>query len=642
MINWPGALNIRPLGGSLFTLPSTDKGISALYPALSRSLYPFLALLLLLPAVAGAFSFGSASDGPLPVEEVFKLRSELGPPGEITLEWEIQPDYYLYRDKIEIGLPEQLQLVDRREPEGEMKEDPLFGAVEVYHNRARVDLLLGHRPGESDTGTISVTYQGCWEGGVCYPPVTERLQLSNLPPAPGLAWAEPAGPDGTAGAAGAEQPFVSEQDRFASLLFAGNWLWMVGAFFLAGLALSFTPCVLPMIPILSGIIAGQGDRVSTPRAFMLSLVYVLAMALTYTLAGVLTGLFGANLQASLQQPWIIVAFSAVFVLLALSMFGFYELQLPSALQTRLSSVSHRQRGGTLLGVAVMGLLSALIVGPCMAAPLAGALIYIGHSGDPFLGGSALFALSLGMGVPLLLVGASAGRLLPRAGSWMEGVRAGFGVILLLLAVWMLDRILATEITMLLTGLILLVSAVYLRALDRLPERSGGWQRFWKGVGLVLLLYGAALLIGVLAGNQSLLYPLRGVVAAGGQTQAGAKLPFTTIKTESELDGILRQAQANGEPVLLDFYADWCISCIELEYVTFADPAVRRALIPFRLVKLDLTAHDDAARALYERFSINGPPALMFYDASGQLRPELTLIGVIEPEAFVAQTRRVKF
>jgi thiol:disulfide interchange protein DsbD len=259
-----------------------------------------------------------------------------------------------------------------------------------------------------------------------------------------------------------------------------------------------------------------------------------------------------------------------------------------------------------------------------------------------LGGSALFALSLGMGVPLLLVGASAGRLLPRAGSWMEGVKAGFGVILLLLAVWMLDRILATEITMLLTGLILLVSAVYLRALDRLPERSGGWQRFWKGVGLVLLLYGAALLIGVLAGNQSLLYPLRGVVAAGGQTQAGAKLPFTTIKTESELDGILRQAQANGEPVLLDFYADWCISCIELEYVTFADPAVRRALIPFRLVKLDLTAHDDAARALYERFSINGPPALMFYDASGQLRPELTLIGVIEPEAFVAQTRRVKF
>lgn len=613
-----------------------------MYPALSKSLYLFLTLLLALPSAAGAFSFGTSSNEPLPVEQAFQLRSELGSAGEIKLVWDVQPDYYLYRDKIEIGLPDHLQLVDRRDVSGQMKEDPLFGRVEVYHNTAQVDLLLGHQMGEADAGTLNVTYQGCWEGGVCYPPVTEQLDVSTLPAAAGLAWAEPPTAESAPAPAQVEQPFVSEQDQFAGLLASGNWLLMLGAFFLAGLALSFTPCVLPMIPILSGIIAGQGHQVSTLRAFMLSLVYVLAMALTYTLAGVLAGLFGANLQASLQNPWIIGSFSAVFVLLALSMFGFYELQLPSALQSRVSTVSHRQKGGTLTGVAVMGLLSALIVGPCMAAPLAGALIYIGQSGDPVLGGAALFALSMGMGVPLLLVGASAGKLLPKAGVWMESVKAGFGVMLLLMAVWMLDRVVATEITMLLAGLILVVSAVYLRALDKLPEHGNGWHRFWKGIGLILLVYGAALLIGVLAGNRSLLYPLQGIVGGGAQAQQRAELPFTTIKTESELDAILQQAQANGEPVMLDFYADWCIACIELEYVTFSDAGVQQALTPFRLIKLDLTAHNDEARALYRRFSIIGPPALVFYDASGEVRPELTLIGVIDPEDFIAQTGRVKF
>lgn len=616
-----------------------------MYPALSKSLYLLLTLLLALPSVANAFSFGTSSNEPLPVEKAFQLRSELGDAGEVKLVWDVQPDYYLYRDKIEIGLPDHLELVDRRDISGEMKEDPLFGRVEVYHNTARVDLLLGHLPDTADSGTLSITYQGCWEGGVCYPPVTETLDVSKLPAAAGLSWST-ASLEATskpqAASEGAEQPYVSEQDQFAGLLASGNWILMLGAFFLAGLALSLTPCVLPMIPILSGIIAGQGHRVSTPRAFALSLVYVLAMALTYTLAGVLAGLFGANLQATFQNPRVIGSFSAVFVLLALSMFGFYELQLPSVLQSRVSSASHRQKGGTLAGVAVMGLLSALIVGPCMAAPLAGALIYIGQSGDPVLGGAALFALSMGMGVPLLLVGASAGRLLPKAGVWMEGVKAGFGVILLLMAVWMLDRVIATEVTMLLTGLILVVSAVYLRALDKLPEHDNGWHRFWKGVGLILLVYGAALLVGVLAGNRSLLYPLQGLAGSGAQAQQRAELPFTTIKTEPELDAILQQAKANGEPVMLDFYADWCISCIELEYVTFNDAGVQQALAPFRLVKLDLTEHNDAARALYKRFSLIGPPALVFYDGSGEIRPELTLIGVIEPEDFVAQTQRVQF
>jgi len=600
---------------------------------LSKSV--FLLLFLTLPALASAFSFSTSADQPLPVEQAFQLRTELGDPGEITLVWEIQPGYYLYRDKIQVDLPEHIQQVDRRDQAGEMKEDPLFGQVEVYHNRAQVDLLLGQLSDSADAGALNITYQGCWEGGVCYPPVTETLEVSKLPPAEGLEPGAPAPAD-----AAVEVPFVSEQDQFAGLLASGNWTLMLGAFFLAGLALSLTPCVLPMIPILSGIIVGQGSHVSTLRAFTLSLVYVLAMALTYTLAGVLAGLFGANLQAAFQNPWVIGSFSGLFVLLALSMFGFYELQLPSALQSRVSSVSHRQKGGTLTGVAIMGLLSALIVGPCMAAPLAGALIYIGQSGNPVLGGTALFSLSLGMGVPLLLVGTSAGKLLPKAGAWMEGVKAGFGVVLLLMAVWMLDRILATEITMLLTGLILLISAVYLHALDRLPEGSKGWHRFWKGVGVIFMVYGTALLIGVLAGNQSLLYPLQGVVGGRAQAEAQAELPFTVVTSGSELDAILEQAQSRGEPVMLDFYADWCISCIELEHVTFSDAGVQQALMPFRLIKLDVTAHDEDAKALYKRFNIIGPPALIFYDASGEVRPELTLIGVIDPEDFVAQTGRV--
>lgn len=601
---------------------------------LSKSVYLFL--LLMLPALASAFSFSTSADQPLPVEQAFQLHTELGDPGEITLIWEIQPDYYLYRDKIQVDLPEHFQLVDRRDQAGEMKEDPLFGQVEVYHNSARVELLLGQLDDSADAGTLNITYQGCWEGGVCYPPVTESLEVGKLPPAEGL---EPSAP---ASANTTTEPFVSEQDQFAGLLASGNWALMLGAFFLAGLALSLTPCVLPMVPILSGIIVGQGSHVSTLRAFSLSLVYVLAMALTYTLAGVLAGLFGANLQAAFQNPWVIGSFSGLFVLLALSMFGFYELQLPSALQSRVSSVSHRQKGGTLTGVAIMGLLSALIVGPCMAAPLAGALIYIGQSGDPVLGGAALFSLSLGMGVPLLLVGTSAGKLLPKAGAWMEGVKAGFGVILLLMAVWMLDRILATEITMLLTGLILLISAVYLHALDRLPEDCSGWHRFWKGVGVIFMVYGTALLIGVLAGNQSLLHPLQGVVGGHAQAEAQTELPFTVVTSGSELDAILEQAQSRGEPVMLDFYADWCISCIELEHVTFSDAGVQQALQPFRLIKLDVTAHDENARALYQRFNIIGPPALIFYDGSGEVRPELTLIGVIDPEDFIAHTGRVRW
>ncbi|MGB2131124.1 MAG: protein-disulfide reductase DsbD [Marinobacterium sp.] len=616
---------------------------------LIRLLSPLLLVLSLLsgPAVANPFSSGFGNnDGPLRVEDAFKMRVEVPETGVTRLVWEVQPDYYLYRERIQVELPDDVVLVDRRDASGDMKEDPLFGRVEVYHEEARVDLLLGRAEGAASEAQLKVTYQGCWEGGICYPPVTESVDVDELPLAAGLTWpVEGAEPEQvraeSSSATSVGTVPVSEQDRFASLLAGDNWLLMMGAFFLAGLALSLTPCVLPMIPILSSLIAGQGHKVSTARAFVLSLAYVLAMALTYTLAGVLAGLFGANLQAALQNPWIIGVFSGIFVLLAFSMFGFYDLQLPSALQTRLSTLSHRQKGGTLAGVAIMGVLSALIVGPCMAAPLAGALIYIGQSGDPVLGGTALFMLSMGMGVPLLLVGASAGKLLPKAGVWMEGVKAGFGVVLLLMAVWMLDRILATEITMIMLALILIVSSIYLNALDRLHEHARGWHRFWKGMGVIMLLYGAALMAGVLSGGKSLLYPLQGMVGSSAQSAQPAKLPFEVVTSEAELDRLLQQAVQAKQPVMLDFYADWCISCIELDYVTFSDAGVQQALAPFKLIKLDVTANDEGAKALYKRFSIIGPPALIFYDADGQLRPELTLIGVIDPADFIAQVGHIR-
>ncbi|MBV0932127.1 protein-disulfide reductase DsbD [Marinobacterium sp. A346] len=608
-------------------------------------LQPVLMLLMLLSATvaqASLFGSGASANQPVDVDEAFQLRVESPAPGVARLVWAVKSDYYLYREKIGVTLPEGVEQVARRDASGDIKDDPLFGQVEVYHELAEVELLLGRATEGNDDVEIDVTYQGCWEGGVCYPPVTKTVSVGQLPLASGLSWPEATDEQVVVERQATQTVPVSEQDRFAQLLAGDDWWLMLGAFFLAGLALSLTPCVLPMIPILSSIIAGQGTHISTARAFSLSLVYVLAMALTYTLAGVAAGLFGANLQAAFQNPWVIGTFSGLFVLLAFSMFGFYDLQLPAALQSRLSNVSHRQKGGTLTGVAVMGLLSALIVGPCMAAPLAGALIYIGQSGDPVLGGTALFTLSMGMGVPLLLVGASAGKLLPKAGAWMEGVKAGFGVVLLLMAVWMLDRILPTTATMLMVSLILLLSAVYLGAVDRLPDHARGWHRFWKGAGLILLIYGAALLIGVLSGSKSLLYPLQGLAGGSAQAQQNrAELPFEVVSREADLDRLLEEARQNGQPVMLDFYADWCIACIELEYVTFNDPGVQQSLQPFKLIKLDVTANDDDAKALYRRFSIIGPPALIFFDASGQVRPELTLIGVIDPDDFIAQTEYVK-
>ena len=596
-------------------------------------------LLIVQPAQAGLFDSAnpfSDNDGPVDVEQAFVLDT-LQDGDKLQLSWVIKDGYYLYRDKIKVEVPAPLQISNAAFIDAEEKDDPLFGKVWVYHNLAEASYSLTRQGEQPAEAMATISYQGCWEGGICYPPVSKTIPLSEIP--------EP-----VAQAAGLSVQASSvntltgtfpetEQDRFARMLGEGGILLTLGAFFLAGLALSLTPCVFPMIPILSSIIAGQGEKITAGRSLTLSAVYVLAVSVTYTVAGVIAGLFGENLQAMFQNGWIISTFSLLFVLLALSMFGFYELQLPSSWQARLSQMSNSQQGGTLSGVAVMGLLSALIVGPCMAAPLAGALIYIGQSGDPVMGGLALFTLSMGMGVPLLLIGVSAGKLLPKAGGWMNAVKAAFGVMLLLMAIWMLDRVVSTEITMVLTAAVLITAAVYMKALDRLPENSGGWSRFWKGSGVIVMVYGVALLIGAMAGNQSMLHPLQGL-GGGVAQQQKQKLPFDVVRSPAELQPVLAQAKAAGEPVMLDFYADWCVSCIELEVVTFADASVMAALESFRLVKVDVTANDAGAKALYKEYGIIGPPALIFYDAQGNIRRDMTYIGVAEPQAFVQHLARV--
>jgi len=491
-----------------------------------------------------------------------------------------------------------------------------------------------------------VKYQGCAERGICYPPATQRVSL-DLPataaatriaatrtPEPRGAGVSPS----DAAVASTEQP-VSESDQIAAVLAGGNLWAVIALFFGFGLLLAFTPCVFPMIPILSGIIAGQGPQITARKAFVLSLVYVLAMALTYTAAGVLAGMFGANLQAAFQNPWILSFFALIFVALAMSMFGFYELQLPSSLQTKLSEISNRQQGGTLAGVAIMGLLSALIVGPCVAPPLAGALIFIGQTGDAILGGAALFALSMGMGTPLIAIGTSAGKLLPRAGAWMDAVKAVFGVALLGVAIVLLERILPPAAAMVLWALLLICSAVYLGALQQLPPDSGGWKKLWNGLGLFLLAYGLLMLIGAAAGGKDTVQPLRGLgLGSGGAAQQHAA--FKRIKTAADLDREIAAAAGAGRPVMLDFYADWCVSCKEMERYTFSDPAVIAEMDRFVLLQADVTANDEQDQALIQgRFGIPGPPAILFFDFDGQELRGYRVIGFKPAEEFADHLRK---
>ncbi len=595
----------------------------------------------------------------LPPDQAFRLDVLVRDANHIAASWVIADGYYLYRDKFEFALEpvDGVALQPVQMPAGEHKQDEFFGDIQVFHKVVDVDLGLQRKAAGATPVTLVVKYQGCAEAGVCYQPMTKRIELM-LPPASGdSAAATTAGPGagastaakaGTTATTSPPASALSEQDTIAHRLAEGNIIATLLAFFGFGLLLSLTPCVFPMIPILSSIIVGQGSSITLRKSFILSLVYVLAMAATYTVAGVVAGLFGENLQVAFQNPWVLSAFAAVFVLLSFSMFGFYELQMPSFIQNRLSSVSNRQQGGSLTGVAIMGFLSALIVGPCVAAPLAGALIYIGQTGDAVLGGLALFTLSLGMGAPLIAIGVGAGKLLPKAGAWMDQVKAVFGVLMLGVAIWLLERILPSSLALALWSVLLLMSSVYLGALDDLPVEATGWSHLRKGIGLVSLVYGVLLLIGAASGGSDPLRPLEniGIGGSSGNNPAAVatpahKLAFQRIHSLADLQQALASASRDGKPVMLDFYADWCISCKEMEKYTFGDARVQQALSGFVLLQADVTENNADDKALLKRFGLFGPPGIEFFDTSGKERPELSVVGFKKVDEFLQIIDRAK-
>lgn len=569
----------------------------------------------------------------------------------LVIHWDIADDTYLYEDKVSISLEgEGVRLGQFTLPPPKIKHDSIrtdgtIGDVPVFVHNLDVTIPLVRTNAESTEITVTLKYQGCdGKRGICYPPQKKPFKIQLPAIAPGALNADNTTESAAATSTPAPAVEQSEQDQIASMLKdSSTWLILL-TFFGIGLLLAFTPCVFPMIPILSGIIAGQGAGITTRKAFTLSLVYVLAMAVTYTIVGVLAGLFGAslNLTAAFQNPWILSAFALLFVLLSLSMFGFYDLQLPANWQSRLSEISNRQSGGELSGVAIMGLLSALIVGPCVAPPLAGALIYIGQTGDAVLGGAALFAMAMGMGAPLVAIGTSAGKLLPKAGGWMDAVKGVFGVMMLGLAITMLERFVAEAITMGLWGMLLIVSAIYMGALQQLSVEASGWNKLWKGLGVVLLVYGALFLVGVAANGRDTLQPLRGLaIGGGGAGSIENHLQFRKVKSVADLERELVTAKATGKPVMLDFYADWCIYCKQMEKNVFTQPDVVAAMSNFVLLQADVTEQDEKDMALMEKIGIPAPPAMIFWGTDGHEMKHLRLMGYMGVGEFKNHVAKVE-
>ena len=615
-------------------------------------------LVLLAPA--------HADDDFLPPEQAFKLSARMLDPQTAEVSYAIADGYYMYRERFKFGAA-GAQLGEPQIPAGKIKFDETFNKdVETYHHGVVIRIpVQGSGP-----FTLNVTGQGCADKGLCYPPQDASVRLvagngggagqpqMSVPPnqpGSGTLGSSPAAegapsftlpgqqppPKASTGAepapapAGAQAPASagsttapSELSGIAALLQGGRLLAIVPAFILLGLGLAFTPCVLPMVPILSSIIVGQGEQIGRARGFVLSLAYSLGMAIVYTLLGVAAGLLGEGLAAALQNPWVLGAFGLLIAAMSLSMFGVFQLQVPAALQTRLADASGRQASGKLAGVFAMGAISALIVGPCVAAPLAGALVYISQTRDVLIGGAALFAMAIGMSIPLLLVGVSAGSLLPKAGMWMESVKRFFGVLMLAMALWMVAPVLPGLLQMLLWAALLLGYGFYLL------KGNGQWAGMALGAGLAVL--GATQLVGVASGARDPLAPLARFTGGGAAVQP---LAFTRIKTVEQLDQAL--AATNGKTAMLDFYADWCVSCKEMEKLTFVDPAVKAKLAGTVLLQVDVTANDPADRAMLKRFGLFGPPGIILFDRNGREIPDSRVIGYQDSAKFLASLGRLQ-
>ncbi len=599
----------------------------------------FLLLILTVTSVQARTSLldtlgiNNQEDAVLPVDEAFVFSASVDNDRRVTAHWKVTPGHYLYRDKVRFELSNNTEaaISQLNLPAGKSKMDPEFGQTDVYEIDTEANFIINASP-EPQTVSLIAHYQGCSEiAHICYPPVTKEIALS-LPQQTVISLANDT--DLNPLQLGGERLEPSEnklpeQDRIANLLNKGSLIKILLAFFGFGLLLAFTPCVFPMIPILSSIIIGQGKSLTTRRAFFLSVIYVLAMSLTYSIAGVVMGALGANLQALFQNPWIIISFSALFVALALSMFGLFELQLPQSLQNKLNKIGQSQQGGTIIGVALMGILSALIVGPCLAPPLAGALIFISQQGDALLGGLALFFLSLGMGLPLIAIGTSAGGLLPKSGRWMDNIKAVFGFMLLGLAIWFLERILPASASLFLWGALLIVAAIYLGALSTLDfHGASGWHKLSKGLGIIVLLYGILYLLAAATDHLShnRLQPLQGFAMAASSAPVANHLSWQPVQSIAALKAEFDNR--DGKPILLDFYADWCVECKRMEVTTFEDPEIQAALANTHLLQLDLTDNTVAQQAVLKSLGVHAPPTMLFFDNQGKEHRNHRLIGYV--------------
>lgn len=581
---------------------------------------------LLLLLVSSILLFGAQPKFLMP-EEAFKPAAKLNDKMQIEATIELGKDIYLYEDALKFEIKNQsgIRIKDVKKPKsvehhGDMVylESPIF--IISLEKETEVNGLVSVE--------FELSYQGCSEQGLCYEPYTETFvfEVDSAKLADSLS-KEKSGKEKIEVNIEVKKE-LSESDSIADTIKEGSIALVLLTFLGFGLLLALTPCTFPMIPIISGIIISQGKGITTKRAFMLSLVYVLAMAVAYTIAGVLAGLFGSNLQAALQAPWAIYTFSAIFVALAFSMFGFYELKLPDSFVSKISSNHHTNRGG-YIGVAVMGFLSALIVGPCVAAPLAGALVYIGQTGDALLGGAALFAMSMGMGVPLILVGVSAGKFMPKPGAWMTMVSAIFGVMMLGVAIWMLERVLDSYIIMLLYSILGIGFAVYFGAFEK------DAHTFRKSTAIIVFIYSVALFIGVLGGSNSMTKPLEFLkpsISISSDAALSSHLKFEKITSIKELDKIL---EANrGKKIMLDFSAEWCAVCKELDKKTFSNEAVKEKLGEYVLIQADVTQNSKEQKELSKKYGVFGPPVLIFFDKELHVIESKTIVGFIEPEKFL--------
>jgi thiol:disulfide interchange protein DsbD len=580
---------------------------------------------------------GGSSEFP-PPEEVFF--PDVFPVDGNTVEIgiRIEPGFYVYKHRITVkSLSPDAQAGQLDLPKGKLKYDEFFGESEVYYNEVIGRLAIARATPEAMELELEVGYQGCADGGLCYLPQTQIMTVA-LPAAKVVSDLS----DITPSATGTPAAPVSEQARLAQII-TGSSIWVaVGVFFLAGLGLAFTPCVLPMVPILSGIIAGEGDDVSPMRGFTLALSYVMGMAIIYTGAGVAAAAAGMQLQATFNQPWILILFAGLFVFLAVGMFGAYDLQMPSSIQSKLAGVSGKQKSGTMIGAFIMGALSALVVTACVAPALIAALTVMAQSGDMVRGGAALFAMSLGMGAPLLLVGAAQGKLLPKAGPWMVAIKGAFGFMMLGLAIWMLSRILPGTVTLALWAVLTFMAGVFMGGLTTFGPEASPAQKMGKGFGVLAMIWGVLMVLGAVTGGSNPLQPLASVNIGGdgGATVAAHdELPFQRIKTVEDLDREIAAASGRGNSLMLDFYADWCVSCKEMEAWTFTDEQVQAALSDTVWLQADVTANDADDKALLDRFGVFGPPTIIFFGTDGQQRHGYEVVGYMKAEAFADHVQK---